>query len=53
MLLRLLQGLALGGEVGPTTAFLTEAAPPHLRGLYTGLQYTTQQVATMLPAWWD
>jgi MFS family permease len=48
VVLRLLQGLALGGEVGPTTAFLMEAAPPEKRGLYTGLQYTTQQVATML-----
>ena len=25
---RLLQGFALGGEVGPSTAFLAEAAPP-------------------------
>jgi MFS transporter, MHS family, citrate/tricarballylate:H+ symporter len=45
---RLLQGLALGGEVGPTTAFLLEAAPPLNRGLYTSLQHATQQVATFL-----
>lgn len=30
---RLVQGFALGGEVGPTTAFLIEAAPRHKRGL--------------------
>jgi MHS family citrate/tricarballylate:H+ symporter-like MFS transporter len=42
--LRLVQGFALGGEVGPTTAFLVEAAPAHRRGLYGSLQYTTQMV---------
>ena len=30
---RLLQGFALGGEVGPSTAYLLEAAPPGRRGL--------------------
>jgi MFS transporter, MHS family, citrate/tricarballylate:H+ symporter len=42
--LRLVEGFALGGEVGPTTAFLVEAAPTHRRGLYGSLQYTTQVV---------
>ena len=42
---RLLQGFALGGEVGPTTAFLIEAAPPARRGLYSSLQFTTQDFA--------
>ena len=28
ILFRMLQGFALGGEVGPNTAFLVEAAPP-------------------------
>ena len=28
LVFRLIQGFALGGEVGPTTAFLIEAAPP-------------------------
>ena len=45
---RLLQGFALGGEVGPTTAFLLEAAPVHRRGLYVSLQHATQQVATLM-----
>lgn len=48
VLFRLLQGLALGGEVGPTTAFLMEAAPVEKRGLYVSLQHGTQQVATLL-----
>jgi MFS transporter, MHS family, citrate/tricarballylate:H+ symporter len=45
LLFRLLQGFALGGEVGPSTAFLVEAAPVHRRGLYVALQSTTQSVA--------
>jgi MHS family citrate/tricarballylate:H+ symporter-like MFS transporter len=45
---RLLQGFALGGEVGPTTAFLIEAAPPNRRGLYGAWQGASQGVATML-----
>ncbi len=45
---RLLQGFALGGEVGPSTAFLIEAAPPHRRGLYVGLQMATQDLAVLV-----
>jgi MFS family permease len=44
---RLLQGFALGGEVGPTTAFLLEAAPAEKRGLHVALQFATQQGATL------
>ena len=47
VLFRLLQGFALGGEVGPTTAFLLEVAPPHRRGLYVSLQNATQFLATL------
>ena len=47
VLFRLLQGFALGGEVGPTTAFLLEAAPPHRRGLYVSLQHATQYFSTL------
>lgn len=46
VIFRLLQGFALGGEVGPTTAFLMEAAPAEKRGLYIALQTGTQQAAT-------
>lgn len=48
VLFRLVQGFALGGEVGPTTAFLIEAAPPERRGLYASLQYTTQDAAVLV-----
>jgi MFS family permease len=44
---RLLQGFALGGEVGPTTAFMIEAAPPERRGFYGSLQYATQDLAVL------
>jgi len=44
---RLIQGFALGGEVGPSTAFLIEAAPPGRQGLYVALQYSTQGVAIL------
>jgi MFS family permease len=44
---RLVQGFALGGEVGPSTAFLIEAAPPARRGLYLSLQGATQYVAIL------
>jgi MFS transporter, MHS family, citrate/tricarballylate:H+ symporter len=47
VLFRLLQGFALGGEVGPTTAFLLESAPPGRRGLYVSLQNATQYFATI------
>jgi MHS family citrate/tricarballylate:H+ symporter-like MFS transporter len=47
VLFRLLQGFALGGEVGPSTAYLIEAAPPLRRGLYVALQYATQDVAVL------
>lgn len=45
---RLLQGFALGGEVGPSTAFLLEAAPPSQRGLYASLQATSADGATLV-----
>jgi MFS family permease len=44
---RLMQGFALGGEVGPTTAFMVEAASPERRGFYGSLQYATQDVAVL------
>ena len=39
---RLVQGLALGGDVGPATAFLLEIAPPGQRGLYASWQIASQ-----------
>lgn len=45
---RLLQGFALGGEVGPSTAFLMESAPLLRRGLYISLQATSADVAVCI-----
>ncbi|MDM0026526.1 MFS transporter [Variovorax saccharolyticus] len=42
---RLLQGLALGGEVGPATALLLEMAPPGKRAFYTSWQLASQGLA--------
>jgi len=36
MLLRVLQGLALGGEYGGAAIYVSEHAPAHRRGYYTG-----------------
>jgi MFS family permease len=44
---RLTQGFALGGEVGPTTAYLVESAPRNLRGLYASWQSASQSMASM------
>lgn len=45
ILARMLQGFALGGEVGPTTAYLLEIAPPERRALVVSLQPTSQEIA--------
>ena len=47
---RLIQGFALGGEVGPTTAFLIEAAPLKHRGLIGSWQSASQGVASLVGA---
>jgi MFS transporter, MHS family, citrate/tricarballylate:H+ symporter len=44
---RMVQGFALGGEVGSTTAFLLEAAPPSQRGFYTAWQVGSQYAASI------
>ena len=48
ILFRMVQGFALGGEVGPTTAFLLEAAPPERRGFYTAFQAWTQDFSVLI-----
>jgi MFS family permease len=45
---RLLQGLALGGELGPSTAFLLEIAPRGSRGIYGSWQLASQGIATLV-----
>lgn len=44
---RLLEGFALGGEVGPTTAYMIEAAPVKRRGLFGALQYASQDFSIL------
>ena len=44
---RLIQGLALGGEVGPSTAYLLEAAEPSRRGFVASWQIASQGCAAL------
>jgi MFS transporter, MHS family, citrate/tricarballylate:H+ symporter len=48
VLARMVQGFSLGGEVGPTTAYLLEAAPLHRRGLTVSWQGASQGIAATL-----
>lgn len=45
VLARLIQGFALGGEVGSATTYMLEAVPAHRRGLAASLQAVSQGVA--------
>lgn len=45
---RLLQGLGLGGEVGPSTAFLVEIAPENKRGLLASWQLASQGLGSLV-----
>jgi len=42
---RLIQGFALGGEVGASTAYLVEAAHPQRRGVVVSLQFVGQEAS--------
>ncbi|MBR0796412.1 MFS transporter [Bradyrhizobium jicamae] len=42
---RMVQGFALGGEVGPTTAYLIEIASPRRRGVVVAWQPASQEIA--------
>jgi predicted MFS family arabinose efflux permease len=48
VLFRLIQGFALGGEVGPNAAFLLEAAPPDRRGFYLSIHLATADLAVLV-----
>jgi MFS family permease len=50
ILARMVQGFSLGGEVGPTTAYLLEAAAPGRRGLAVSWQPASQQIAATIGA---
>ena len=45
---RLLQGFALGGEVGPATTLLIEAAPANRRAFYSSWQLASQGIAVAI-----
>jgi MFS family permease len=46
--LRLLQGLALGGEYGGAAIYVAEHAPDHKRGLYTSWIQTTATIGLLM-----
>ncbi|WP_369058576.1 MFS transporter [Caulobacter sp. 73W] len=48
VLMRLLQGLALGGEYGGAATYVAEHAPPGRRGLYTSFIQTTATLGLFL-----
>ena len=47
LLARLIQGFSTGGEMGPATTYLLEAAPPGRRGFYGAWQSASQGMATL------
>jgi len=48
LLLRLVQGLAIGGEYGGAATYVAEHAPPDKRGLYTSWIQTTATIGLFL-----
>ncbi|WP_447763982.1 MFS transporter [Sphingopyxis panaciterrae] len=48
MALRLLQGLAIGGEYGGAAVYIAEHAPPGKRGFYTSFIQTTAMIGLIL-----
>ncbi len=48
VIFRLLQGFAVGGEVGPNIAFLMEAAPKGRRAFYISLNFASADFAVMV-----
>ena len=50
LIARLIQGFSCGGEVGPATTYLLEAAPPDKRAALTAWQAYSQQLASIMGA---
>jgi MFS family permease len=48
MILRLLQGLAIGGEYGGAAVYIAEHAPPGKRGFYTSFIQTTAMLGLII-----
>jgi MFS family permease len=47
ILARLVQGFAIGGEIGPATMFLLEAAPPERRMFFSSWQFASQNLGAL------
>jgi MFS family permease len=50
IILRMVQGFSLGGEIGPNVAYLMEAAAPHRRGVAVSWQGASQGIAGTIGA---
>jgi len=48
VLTRLLQGFSAGGEVGPSTTFLVESAPPDRQGFFGSWQLASQNIGNLI-----
>src|SRR6202161_4962912 len=48
VIMRLVQGLAAGGEWGPSTAFMVEWAPQNRRGLFGSVQQVSTAGGSLL-----
>jgi MFS family permease len=48
ILLRLVQGLSIGGEYGGAATYVAEHTPDHRRGFYTGILQTTATLGLIL-----
>lgn len=48
VIIRLVMGFSVGGEVGPTTAYLLECAPVEKRGLMVAWQGASQMIAAVV-----
>jgi MFS transporter, MHS family, alpha-ketoglutarate permease len=45
---RLVQGFSVGGEYGTSATYMSEIAPPHQRGFYSGILYVTLIMGQLL-----
>jgi MFS transporter, MHS family, alpha-ketoglutarate permease len=48
LLARLLQGFSVGGEYGTSATYMSEIAPSHQRGFYSGILYVTLIMGQLL-----